>query len=42
MFWLSVGLALAGYAPIALTFLVEQRDRQRLFQKLRLGVAGEG
>jgi len=42
MFWLCVGLALAGYVPFALTFLVEQRDRQRLFQKLRLGVAGGG
>lgn len=40
-FWLCVGLALAGYVPIALAVLVQRRDRRRLFEKLHLVPAAE-
>jgi len=41
MFWDHVVLALILYVPVALLILVERRDRQRLFQKLRFRVVRE-
>jgi O-antigen/teichoic acid export membrane protein len=37
MFWVQVGLALAGYAPMAFFLLVPPADRKRVFRALRPG-----
>jgi O-antigen/teichoic acid export membrane protein len=40
MFWVQVGLALAGYAPMAFYLLVPPADRKRVFRALRPGARG--